>query len=91
MDVSFDQLIKKNNIIWDKIRAYLKKVFDSEPVYNNKFLKPKIKSHGDKVTDLYDKEIPKVDSNHTCIALISLDTALKEDYTYKSTSGFKRM
>ena len=86
MDVSFDQLIKKNNIIWDKIRAYLKKVFDSEPLYYNK-----IKSHGDKVTDLYDKEIPKVDCNHTCLALISLDTALKKDYSYKSTSGFKRM
>ena len=86
MDVSFDRLIKKSNIIWDKIRAYLKKVFDSEPLYNNK-----IKSHGDKVTDLYDKEIPKVDCNHTCLALISLDTALKKDYSYKSTSGFKRM
>ena len=30
----------------------------------------KIKSHGDEVTDFYDKEIPKVDSNHTCSAII---------------------
>ena len=27
------------------------------------------------------KEIPKVDSNHTCLAVISLDSALKKDET----------
>ena len=45
-------------------------------------MKTKIKSHGDKVTDFYDKEIPKVDSNHTCLAVISLDFALKKDENY---------
>ena len=33
----------------------------------------KIKSHGDEVTDFYDKEIPKVDSYHICLVVISLD------------------
>ena len=35
-----------------------------------------MKFHGDEVTDFYDKEIPKVDTNQTCLyflALISLD------------------
>ena len=48
-------------------------------------MQTKIKSHGDKVTDFYDKEIPKMDSNHTFLAvisLISLDFALKEDGNY---------
>ena len=31
------------------------------------------------VTNLYDKKIPKVDSNHKCLAVISLDSALKKD------------
>ena len=53
--------------------------FDSEPVYNKKLLKMKIKSHGDKVKDFHDKEIPKVDSNHTCLVEISLDSAFKKD------------
>ena len=44
-----------------------------------KSLKIKVKSHGDEVTDFYNKEIPKVDSNHTCLALISLDSALKKN------------
>ena len=45
-------------------------------------MKTKIKSHGDKVTDFYNKKIPKVDANHTCLAVISLDSALKKDDNY---------
>ena len=29
------------------------------------------KSYGDEVTDFYDKEIPIVDYNHTCLAVFS--------------------
>ena len=39
----------------------MKKEFDSEPVYNKNYLKTKIKSHGDDVTEVYDKKIPKLD------------------------------
>ena len=28
---------------------------------------------------LYDKEIPKADSNHSCLAVISLHSVLKKD------------
>ena len=42
-------------------------------------MKTKIKSHVDEVTDFYDKEVPKVDSNHTCLAVISLSYALNKD------------
>ena len=46
-----DDSLEKYNTIWDKVSAYTKKDFDSEPVYNKKFLKTKIKSHGDEITD----------------------------------------
>ena len=46
------------------------------------FLKTKVKSYGDEVTDFYNKEIPKVDSNHTCLAVINLDSAVKKDENY---------
>ena len=42
-------------------------------------MKTKIKSHADEVADFYDKEIPKVNSHHTCLALIILDSALKKE------------
>ena len=34
------------------------------------------------VTDFYDKEILKVDSNHTCLAAISLENGFKKDVNY---------
>ena len=46
------------------------------------FLKIKIKFHGNEVTHFQDKEIPQVDSNHTCLAVISLDYALNKDGNY---------
>ena len=81
MDLFFDWrwLIKKYNTVWDTISANIKKEFDCEPVYNKKILKTKIKSHGDELTDFYDQEIPKVDSNHTFLAVIILDSTLRKD------------
>ena len=37
------------------------------------------------------KKIPKVDCNHTCLAVISFDSALKKDDNYYQTSVFKRI
>ena len=65
-----DDLLEKYHTICDKVSADIKKEFDSKPVYNKIFLKTKIKSHGNEVTDFYDKTISKVDSNHTYLAVI---------------------
>ena len=74
--IGYYDLWEKYNTIWDKVSV------DSQPVYNKVFLKNKIKPYGDEATDFYHKEIPKVDSNHTCLAVISLDSALKKDENY---------
>ena len=76
-----DDLLEKYNTIWDEVSADIKKEFDSEPAYNKEFFFFK-KCHGNEVTDFYDKKIPNVDLNHTCLAVISLDSALKEDDNY---------
>ena len=60
----------------------IKKEFNWEPVNNNKFLKSKVKSYDGEVTDFYDEEIPKVDSNRACLAVISLDSDLNKDGNY---------
>ena len=66
MDVFLiEDFIKKENAIRDKVSG------DSEFVYNKELLKTKIRSHSDEVTHFHDKEIPRVDSNHTCLAVIS--------------------
>ena len=45
-------------------------------------MKTKINFHGDEVTDFYDKKVSKTDSNPICLAVISLDSALKKDDNY---------
>ena len=66
MHLSIDDLLEKYNTIQDKVNADIKKEFDSKPVlwlWNDNF---------------HNEEIPKEDSNHTCLVIISLDFALKK-------------
>ena len=77
-----DDLLEKYNTIWDNASADIKKQFDSKPLYNEFFFKSKIKFHSDEVTDFYDQKILKVGSNHSRLAVISLDSALKKDGNY---------
>ena len=74
-----DDLLEKYNAIWDKVSADIKEGFDSELVYNKNYLKNKIKSHGVEVTDFFNKEIPKLESN---LAVIRLDSLKKNDNYY---------
>ena len=41
-----------------------------------------MQSYSDEVTNFYDKKNPKVESNHTCLEVISLDSSLKKDCSY---------
>ena len=49
--VSDKKLLKKYNKIWERVSNLLSIKFDSRPVYgdNDKYIKTKIKLHGDKV------------------------------------------
>ena len=55
MSVSFkvddNRLLKKYTEIWEKVSILMNIEFDSEPVWddNDKYIKAKIKSYGDKV------------------------------------------
>ena len=58
-----DDLLEKYNAIWDIVSSDIKIKFDSETIYNKEFLKVKIKSHGDEVTNFYGKKILRYDSS----------------------------
>ena len=77
-----NDLLEKYNTIWKKVSADIKKEFNSEPVYNKKFLKTKLKSHGEENKEFYDEQIPKMGSNSTCLAVISEDSTLNKDRNY---------
>ena len=61
-----------------QVSADIKEEFDSESVYITKFLKTKIKPHGNEATDFSNKT-PKLDTHHTCLVVIRLDSALRKD------------
>ena len=60
----------------------MRKEFDCIPVYNKNFLKTKITYYSDEATDIYHKEIPKVGSDFTCLAVITIDSTLKKEENY---------
>ena len=58
-------LLEKYNTIWDKVSGDIKKKNLIASLSTIKNVENQVRSHGDEVTDFYDKGIPKVDSNHT--------------------------
>ena len=77
-----DDLLEIYNTIWDKVSSDIKKNMIASMSIIKKKLKSKVKCFGDKVTDFYAKKNHQVNSNYTCLAIISLDSALKKDETY---------
>ena len=81
-----DDLLKNISYYLGLNQPWYNKELDTEPVYNNFFLITKEKSHHDEATDFSDKKIFKVDSNHTCLAVISFYT-----WNLLPTNTFKRV
>ena len=54
--IEYDDLLQEYNTLWEEFRADIEKEFDRKPVCNKNFLKTKINSHGNKITDFNDKK-----------------------------------
>ena len=71
------------NTIWEKVKNRLKKEFDSEPVYNEKYLKAKIKSYNGKIsTNFHDNKIPKEGSQLICLSVILINSVFRTGKNY---------
>ena len=69
--VKDDGLIEKYNEIWEKVKNSIKKEFDSEPVYNEKYLNTEIKSCNGKInTNFHNNKIPQECSQFICLSVI---------------------
>ena len=72
---------------WSKMKNcwsnVMQKGFESEPVYDNKYLKTKTKSCYDKINaNFHDNEIPKEGSHCACLSVISMDSVFKMGKNY---------
>ena len=48
-----NKLLEKYNEIQDKVSKFVEKIFDSEHIYNGKYLKTKIKSYERKINTIF--------------------------------------
>ena len=73
--VNDKEVLKKYSEIWNKIKSLIKKEFNSELVYNDKYIKTKIKIYNDRVyTNFQHNKIPKDNEYYTCLFVALLDS-----------------
>ena len=73
-----DELLEEYNKIWDKVNNSIKKGFNSEPVYNEKYLKTKMESYEGKIsTNSHNDKLPKEGSQCICLLVIIIDSVFR--------------
>ena len=77
-DVSDNKLLKNYKKRWEKVSSLMKIEFDSEPAYGDKYIKPTIRSHKDRIdTDFYGKGIPRKNAACNYLSLIVLESVIR--------------
>ena len=85
-----DEVLENFNDIWEKVSKSIKKEFDSEPVYDEKYLKNKIKSYQGKIsTNFQNNKIPKEHSQCICLLVILINSVFRTGNNYYPQVFFK--
>ena len=75
-----DEVWGKYDQIWDVIKDKLGIKFHSEPVYEYKYLKAKVREFDGVIkTNFLGNDIPKENMHYTCIACITIDSFMRID------------
>ena len=78
-----DELYIKYNQIWNKIKELLRVKFYSEPIYDDKYIKAKVKTFSNVINTLFSgDEIRKERVEYVCISCIAIDSVLKIKHKY---------
>ena len=73
-----DDVLDKYNEIWDKIKGKLNIKFHSMPVYDEKYMKAKVREFNGVIkTNFLSDEVPKENEHYTCIACITIDSVMR--------------
>ena len=79
------KLAKKYTKIGERVSSLTNTELDSKPIYcnNDKYIKNKIKKHGDKVnTNFQIRKVPKENASYKCLSLRMLDSVIKPNKMY---------
>ena len=72
------QVWEKYEEIWDVIKNKLNIKFHNQPIYEDKYLKAKVREfNGNFKTNFLGNSVPKENTYYTCITCITLDSVLK--------------
>ena len=75
-----DNVLDKYNKIWGKIKEKLNIKFHSKPVYDETYIKVKVREFDGKIRTIFlGNEMPKENIYYTCIACITIDSVMKTD------------
>ena len=75
-------LLDKYNKIWDKIKETPNIKFRSMPVYDEKYIKAKVREfNGTIKTNFLGGKIPKESMRYTCITCITIDSVMRMEET----------
>ena len=86
------KLLEKYNEIWDEVSNTFKNGLNSEPVYNEKYLKIKINLIKEKTRHIFkEKKIPKEDSQSICLSVTLIDSVFKMVKNYYHQVSFRRI
>ena len=75
-----DEVWGKCDKIWDVIKNKLGIKFHSKPIYEQKYLKAKVREFDGVIkTNFLGNDMPKENMHYTCIACITIDSVMKMD------------
>ena len=75
-----DNILDKYNEIWDKIKEKLSIKFHSMPVYDQTYIKAKVREFDGKIkTNFLGNDVPKENMHYTCIACVTIDSVMRMD------------
>ena len=83
-----NEFLERYTAICEKISDSVNKKFDSDPIYNNKYINIKIRSHNNDLKtnfrniDDKNNKLPEKNKPYKCVSLISLDSIIKISKKY---------
>ena len=83
-----NEFLERYTAIWKKLCNLVNKKFDSDPIYNNKYINTKIRSYNNDIKtnfrniDNKNNKLPEKTKPYKCVSLISLDSIIKINKKY---------
>ena len=83
-----NEFLERHTAIWEKISDLVNKKFDSDPIYNNKYINTKIRSYNNDIKTNFrniankNNKLSEKNKPYKCVSLISLNSIIKINKKY---------